>query len=137
MPIKPDAGRLLVCLGLGACSPPASTRPPPGDGLSPRVRLGDDLGIRVEPVDGPAWPMARLLARSVAESLQEIDLSATTDRRAAAAQVIPWLGRGTFRESHLQAMGTLISSAPSRDEKPGMVVFISRSAPDAAERSNT
>ena len=91
MPIKLYIGRLLgllVCLGLGACAPPAATRPPPGDGLSPRVRLGDDLGVRVEPVDGPALPMAWLLARSVAEGLRELDLPATTDRRATAAYLL-------------------------------------------------
>ncbi len=75
--------------------PPDAISPPPRDGLAPRVRLSDDLGVRVEPVDGPALPMARLLASSVAENLRELDLPATTKQSATAAYLLK--GRAEVR----------------------------------------
>ena len=48
----------------------------------------DDVGVRVEPVEGPPVPMARLLAQSVAEELKEQDVAATAIAGSASRYVL-------------------------------------------------
>lgn len=65
---------VALCLGLAACGGMpgvALEAPVPDAGAGPAVE------VRVTPVDGPAVPMARLLAQSVADGLNALHVAAS------------------------------------------------------------
>lgn len=63
-----------LCLGLAACGggPGVALEAP-----APEAGAGPAVEVRVEPIDGPAVPMARLLAQSVADGLNALNVAAS------------------------------------------------------------
>ncbi len=47
-------------------------------GFKTNIRLGESFRVRVDTIDGPALPMAKLLARAVARGLEDEGVPATT-----------------------------------------------------------
>ena len=67
---------VLVCAAAAACADLADTFSA-GFERPPTVEIKKSIGIRVEPVDGPPAPMARLLAQSVAAELDTLRVLAS------------------------------------------------------------
>ncbi len=74
----------LAILMLPACGGnpervgPKKTAGPIISGFKTKIRLGDSFRVRVDTVDGPALPMAKLLAQAVVRGLEAEGVPATT-----------------------------------------------------------
>jgi hypothetical protein len=80
---------VLAVLVLCACgSIPQPYRSGPRTPANPLLEPSDGVGIRVAPVEGPTVPMARLLARSVADELKELEVPATAIAESASRYVL-------------------------------------------------
>ncbi len=80
---------LLTVLAVHACgSIPQPYRSGHGSPANPLLEPSDGVGIRVAPVEGPTVPMARLLARSVADELKELEVPATAMAASASRYVL-------------------------------------------------
>ena len=79
----------LLILSAAACGDlPRPFQAAPGEAANPLVEPRESLVIRVAAVDGPPLPLARLLARSVAESLGELGIAAAARDHATSAYVL-------------------------------------------------
>lgn len=79
---------LVLCLALAACGDvPRPFQPKPEDAPNPLSQPVGSFEIRVEPVDGIALPMGKLLAHSVARGLTDLDIP-TTDKPLGSSRYI-------------------------------------------------
>ncbi|HEB79349.1 MAG TPA: hypothetical protein ENI79_02595 [Rhodospirillales bacterium] len=79
----------FMCFSLAACgSAPRPFKSKAGDWTNPLAEPVGGYDIRVEPVDGPAKPMALLLSRSVAAALAAKDVPATVEGTAKSRFVL-------------------------------------------------
>ena len=98
---------VLAVLVVYACgSIPQPYRSAPGTPANPLLEPSDGVGIRVAPVEGPTVPMARLLARSVADELKELHVPATAIAESASRYVLH--GRTETNEGNAQLPYILI-----------------------------
>ena len=76
---------LLVFL-LVACE--TAERKSSGNWPRSRAQVGENLGVRIELLEGTAVPMAKLLASSVAENLEKRDIPATAENEKRSRYVL-------------------------------------------------
>ena len=68
---------IFLVLFLAACETAERTKS--GSWPRSRAQVGENLGVRIDLLEGTAVPMAKLLASSVAENLEKRDIPATAD----------------------------------------------------------
>ena len=95
---------LVLCLALAACSPEPADRPAkpaePAKTAAPVLVVGgDNIAILVEPVDGVAVPMARLLAESVASNLRELGVPAKSRELGAPSHVLKGRAEANWKDT--------------------------------------
>ncbi|HEC90602.1 MAG TPA: hypothetical protein ENI55_02930 [Alphaproteobacteria bacterium] len=108
--LTPLSGFAVFCIAilmLSACGGnpervgPKKTAGPMVYGFKTRIRLGNGFRVRVDSVDGPALPMAKLLAQAVVRELEAEGVPATTKAAGKAGFVLH--GRATRNPA--QAVG--------------------------------
>ena len=79
----------LLVLAVSACGNlPRPFQAMPGDQANPLIKPRESLVIRAATVDGPPLPLARMLARSVAEELGALGIAAAARDHATSAYVL-------------------------------------------------
>ena len=99
---------VLLSLALAACGPlPRPFQAILGAESNPLVAPEESLVVRVEAVDGPPLPLARLLAGAVAEALGALDVAAVARDTGTSRYVLK--GRAEVnRDNHLEPYMVLI-----------------------------
>ncbi len=84
---------------VAACAPGEDvfTLPPP----VPKTEISRTIQVRVDLVQGPALPMARLLSKSVADGLVDQGVAATVDEDATAAYVLKGRAEANWDDSRV------------------------------------
>ncbi len=86
--VRLGAAALLILFVAACGNLPRPFQGAPGDPPNPLVEPRESLVIRVAAVDGPALPLARLLARSVAEELGALGIAAAARDHATSGYVL-------------------------------------------------
>ncbi len=80
---------VVLLLSLAGCgSIPLPFKKRAGAGTNSLVALRDTPGIRIDPIEGPSIPMAKLLARAVADALGEENIPASDKPFPGAGYVL-------------------------------------------------
>ena len=104
--VRPGAAALLVLAAAACGALPRPFQAAPGEAANPLVEPRESLVIRVAAVDGPALPLARLLARSVAEELGALGIAAAASAAGILLEIaaVSRAGPGT--------VGTVLTAQP-------------------------